>query len=69
MTNIEYTNTSYQLANKLWVPQARERIYYGDRIEEKTISWKNDDKFSTKEEVDAFVEGKIAEIKQARNQQ
>lgn len=67
MPNIENTNSSYKLASGQWVPQVRERTYFSDRVEERELTW-HDNKQSTKEEADAFVAAKIAEIQKARDE-
>lgn len=67
MPNIEYTNSSYQLASGEWIPRVRERAYYGDKIEERELAW-TDIRFATKEEADVLVEAKMAEIQKVRDE-
>lgn len=62
MTKIQLIPSPYKLANGKWVPRITRRVDTGEKIHEvKLEDW--DEKFNTKEEVDAFVKAEIEVMK------
>jgi hypothetical protein len=62
MTQIQLIPSSYKLANGKWVPRITRRVHVGGEIHESKLeNW--DEKFDTKEMVDAFVRAEIEVMK------